>query len=122
MNDEPKIGPHEDKELALMLKGEKNVAYFSEIDFLPVEFQPYIDDKYLKTLVIDWKNSPIPLKGIIIYRPAYEESAYRLFELVQYEGFDPDVEREIGAILGYRTVDVEYFIARFERHLAEQNR
>lgn len=113
----PTVGPHEGKELALMLSGRKNVALFCEADFLPNGFLPYIQNKTFLTLEIEWRNTLPQLKGMIVYRPTDEPQALRLSALVQCSGFNPDIEREIGHILGYRDIDIEYFITCFQRNL-----
>ncbi|MCV6601754.1 MAG: hypothetical protein OIF54_09375 [Cohaesibacter sp.] len=111
------IGPHEGREIELMHKGEKQLAHF----FLPPDW------KKLERLQDTQK--PIPeLKRIAHKEKLQDGRVLETYFLVvkgrenlvdQYldlqeqgrgKGFDPKIERQIGALLSYKPEDIEIFI------------
>lgn len=122
----PEIGPHEGRELELMLAGEKPVAMFSDVippsfDFPEELFAPYIQNAQLvrRDVVIFTSNSNAPNIRYLFYALLGEEWRMdRLAEihraLHQYnEPTTRELETEIGQLLGYRDRDIQVFIDRF---------
>lgn len=117
------LGPHEGKELQLMLNHEKNVALFNNDLGIPAEFFPYIEQGAFAVMEqaneIDVLAGDFVLINFIVYRKGYEVQAEKLKYLLA-EGatqFIPGIEREIGRILGYQEQDIEFYIANLEQYL-----
>lgn len=116
----PSIGPHEGIELELMLKKEKDVAFF---ELEPVHFEPYISDGVLCLRVDQFDTRSTHQDGIkftsyIVYRPDQAEKAAYLLDLIKQgvdQTFDPDRERAIGRTLGYTEQDIEFYLAHRAR-------
>ena len=117
------LGPHEGKELALMLNHKKNVALFNNDLGIPAEFFPYIKQGIFVVLEqaneIYVSTDDFALINFIVYRKGYEVQAEKLKHLLA-EGateFIPEIEREIGRILGYNEQDIEFYLVNLEQHL-----
>ena len=121
----PGIGPHEGRELELMLATEKPAAMFSDV--LPASFDLPDDDfapHVAAGKIIRRYHEFPPLSGeeygsriLLFARPGEEWRMERLLEIRL--GFfrggwraSADLEREIGRLLGYDDADIEIFIAR----------
>ena len=116
------IGPHEDIEFKLLDEKKKHVALFYEI--IPQSYYDYIEYEDYKGLSFTAKflvnNTEIEIDYKIIYRVGYEQDALRLKQLKMKQDFNPNNEREIGRILGYPKVAIEYFISNFEKKKKEK--
>lgn len=104
------IGPHEGKELELMLAGKKQVAKFS--DFIPASFVPYLEtEKFHCKVSFHTIHEDIAYPTFIIYIPEHQEQAEKLIQLLKPEllVFD-DTHRQIGRILGYEEWQIDAFL------------
>ncbi|MDO4997693.1 MAG: hypothetical protein Q4E16_03510 [Neisseria sp.] len=107
------IGPHEGKELALMLAGEKKVALFEQ-GMLPDDFLPYLEQQKFHAI----RFYPIPKLdycGWIVYESNSHNDALRLQDLIVAsvgKGFLAEREREIGRILGYSEAAIDAYIEK----------
>jgi hypothetical protein len=102
------VGPHEGRELLLMLAGEKKIAY---VQLPPDDFEPYIQQGIFYRILCGED-------GHIIYHPSYENEAKRLHTLILDswgKGFMPEIEREIGELLGYTSRDIEVYLKHAEQ-------
>ena len=125
------IGPHEGKELELMLSGDKKLAVFHDTlpddgviseDIIPEEkFAPYVADGNIKRLSRDIPNMRKggALRFVCFTLPDEEWRAE--FFLWYKSGFlrgdlqyHPAQERIIGALLGYAQSDIEDYIQKLE--------
>lgn len=106
------IGPHEGKELELMLNNQKEIALFYTDSEVPEYFFPYLGNKTFDLKEINVNDD---LTYYLIYRAENIEKAEKLASILQqsFDKFDPDLEREIGRLLGYNKDDVEYYINHF---------
>lgn len=127
----PLIGPHEGRELELMLRNEKKIAYFSE--YAPEEeFRPHVESG--KIIRSEWKERQnlvsedfakayggrdrIPTPVIF----ALSDSANLIDSLLReleksYKTALPERlkhEAKIGRILGYNEEAIEAFLAQLE--------
>jgi hypothetical protein len=121
------VGPHEGRELDLMLVGKKHLAMFSfEID---IEREIFPEQKFdlhvavgrfvkdIRTVEFVSGDAQIRMHNIL-YATANEVwriSAMRMIQDIYYSmgpGWRPDLERVIGSLLGYERNDVELFIER----------
>jgi len=117
------VGPHNDKELELMLSGEKPLAMFSDLPgpdtVLPTAaFAPHVASG---TIVMATFNELLPndrtLRHEFYARPGEEWRIKPAFKLSQtkYSVWCKAAAndcREIGRLLGYSEADIEIFIAR----------
>jgi hypothetical protein len=117
-NHHGRLGPHEFKEAELMLAGQKEVAFFYS-DY-PEEYlhdiKKYIKNGKFESFQMETDN------GLIVWTPGAKEKAVRLAELVRYgrkHGYVESVEREIGQILGYSEVDIDFYIDHIKSDLKE---
>ncbi len=114
------IGPHEGRELDLMLAGRKPLARFSEAliarDILPeAAFAPHVAAGSIV-------KHEVPIAGKIpavrLYY-ALPEEAWRIEALCRIDAAIADgtckatdeIERKIGRLLGYAEADIEVYIA-----------
>ncbi|MCP1660646.1 hypothetical protein [Neisseria perflava] len=107
------IGPHEGRELALMLSGSKHVALF---DSLPADFAPYLQQGKFHALEVPFPK--FGFTGMIIFCPKSRQQAERLKSLLLDSvgrGFVVETEREIGRILGYTEADIETYLRHITR-------
>ena len=97
----PMLGPHEGRELELLLSGEKPIAFFYE--GLPDEFLPYLESGILKsrTKTTTTRLPNIQIENILIYKDVAIE-----------------LERRTGQLLGYREEDIEFYL----QHLSRNNK
>ena len=120
------IGPHEGRELELMLAGEKPLAMFN--DDLPegmeppeIAFDPYVTEgRFIKReIVIPLSNPKLPSMRYYFYAlPGEEWRMERLIKLeraffVERVPTTPELETEIGRLLGYDDADILVFLDRF---------
>ena len=127
----PQIGPHEGREIPLMLAGEKPLAYFygfvGETGIIPDgEFEPHVQDgtfikrEWVVTLPPppDGRTLP-PFRHVLLALP---EDAWRIdaaFEIIN--GYDGDRRRRgedacvrMGRLLGYSEEAIAVFVRRRE--------
>lgn len=119
------IGPHEGRELELMLDGKKPLSMFSylvEGGFVPypeAEFEKYVSTGRLKKVVSDQSTTvrgELLTNRRVLYALPNEDWRIRAFLFVQalYDSFGPgwrpDFEMIIGSLLGYDREDIEAFI------------
>jgi hypothetical protein len=126
------LGPHEGRELALMLEGKKHLSYFFleagiEREIFPEdEFDSLVASGFLaKDERVEMIISPETGKETnvrnILYATASEAWRIQAMRSVQdiYRrmgpGWRPDLERVIGSLLGYDPEHVEAFIERLAR-------
>jgi hypothetical protein len=108
--------PHEDRELAMMLAGEKPLALITQRQLPP--FIPYIGNG---TFVKD----DIPFKKGRQYLIAHPAEAWRMPKMkaiyadVARRGFTDDDHRAIGQLLGYTEDQVNVFI-KLEKHRRDE--
>lgn len=121
------IGPHEGKELDLMLARKKSIALFCLELGIPDEFEPYVRQGVFLTLELPQfmrVNGKQVLTGhrIIVY-PEYLPQAYLLVKYLHLAsgGFVPEYEREIGRLLGYEEQDIAYYIQHVQQLLTEKS-
>ncbi|HEY4141524.1 MAG TPA: hypothetical protein VGM57_08930 [Pseudolabrys sp.] len=123
------IGPHEDRELELMVAGLKSLSMF--VEAVPPDGGPYFPEQEFDALVSEgrlikrelieaWrdhaKNCDLETRRVLYALPR-EEWRLNAMLLVQEvyrslaPGWRPDLERIIGRLLGYDRKDVEFFIS-----------
>lgn len=122
----PQIGPHEGRELDLMLAGEKPAAMFSDVVpasmTLPeAEFQPHVDAGRLvmkEDILRDKTKRFLPSRFVYYALP---QEAWRIDvlrkinRLLFQDGYKTNeiTEYMIGFLLGYSDEDVGVYISRF---------
>jgi len=122
------IGPHQGKELELMLEGKKHLAVFHdaliENEDIPEEiiperlFLPYLENGTFFRLSQDfiYANTPHPAR-FVCFTAAGEEWRARAFLWMQQEciagrrPFDEAYEFFVGRLLGYEEADIKDFIS-----------
>lgn len=109
------LGPHEGRELELMLNHQKEIALFYTDSEVPEDFFPYLEDKTFQLKTINLKTSLGDFSYYLIYRPEHIKKAEELSSVLlkSYDKFDPDLERKIGKLLGYSDDDIEFYINHF---------
>lgn len=126
---EPGIGPHEDRELELMLAGKKPLAMFVEV--VPTEsglipekaFEPYVLAGQILMREVYEAALPAPSLPpdarlrLVLY--ALPSEAWRIEAMLlvcqvydQQGGWDEGLERVTGKLLGYEDWQVEAFLRR----------
>lgn len=113
------LGPHEGKELELLLADQKPIALFYE--GIPEEFLPYLESDVLKLktkIVATQFAQDIEFK--LIYKNIENEKQVDelmavLQQSIQEALFIPEIERKIGELLGYREIDIDYYLAHITR-------
>ncbi|MEQ1311283.1 hemin receptor [Acinetobacter sp. XH1639] len=118
----PMLGPHESRELELLLSGEKPIAFFYE--GLPDEFLPYLESGILKsrTKTTTTRLPNIQIENILIYKDVAIEQVDELISVIELSlnqpkaGFVPELERRIGQLLGYREEDIEFYLQHLSRN------
>jgi hypothetical protein len=134
MNSPAFVGPHEGRELELMLAGVKPMSMFVEpvrsdtAHFPEKEFDDLVSKrKLVKHVTVEKidKNPEHDIRRVFYVLPG-EEWRMNAMLLVQglYDtmipGRRPDLERIIGLLLGYDRADIENFLAwRGERNQAD---
>lgn len=97
------VGPHEGREYELMSRGEKHIAMFWDI--IPYEFVVNPLGIQFRRLCHD------PSMTTIFYRLGHLDDAQRLMEIATNPCTrDPEIEREIGRLLGYQEWEIDAFI------------
>ena len=122
------IGPHEGRELALMISGEKPLSMF--VEWEPLDCKVFAEDEFDVFVVegrfskhIRMESVPSPDgRDLKIRRVLYSQSSevWRIPALLMVQdiyrslapGFRPDLERFMGLLLGYNRDDIEKFITR----------
>jgi hypothetical protein len=125
------VGPHEGRELDLMLTRAKPLAMF--VDSIPPEYEGHpeeefdsvvADGKLVKSVSVSaFKDAGGKERQTRRVLYALPEEAWRIpaMELVQklYDsllpGWRPDLERVIGLLLGYAEMDIEDFLNHLHR-------
>jgi len=122
----PGIGPHEGRELELMLAGTKPLAMFN--DDLPegmeppeISFDPYVaEGRFVKGEIVVPLSAP-DQTHLRYYFYALPEEEWRIDRLSQIEhdifvenvSTTPELETEIGRLLGYDEADIQIFLDRW---------
>ncbi|MBC8267496.1 MAG: hypothetical protein H8E36_01990 [Rhodospirillaceae bacterium] len=121
----PGIGPHEGKELELMLAGEKPVAMFSDVippsfELPEQDFAPYVADGKLimRDIVVTASQTGSHDMRFLFY--ALPEEQWRIERLIEihraiHQHDEPsthELETEIGQLLGYKDQDIQIFLDR----------
>lgn len=120
------IGPHEGRELELMLAGIKPLAMFNDdipedMEAPEISFDPYVSEgRFIKqeiTLPILTSNGSC-LRYYFYVLPGEEWRLLRIIEIQRgfFEGgvqTTQELETEIGRLLGYDEADIETFIKRW---------
>lgn len=118
------IGPHEGRELELMLAGKKPLAMFSEAVAVPVsdlypeeDFMPYVESGALirRDEIYHPRNLPMAVHAVYYALPGEE---WRIEEIHALQSIfahgerkrSEDDERAIGRLLGYSENDILKFI------------
>lgn len=121
------IGPHELRELELMLKGEKPLAMFSDavpatIELPEADFEPFVKSgqivKRVEYLTLGPKE---PTFRFLYY--ALPEETWRIDEMHKInisihvaQNYDTDRDEwKVGRLLGYRDDDIACFIAHVRK-------
>lgn len=123
------IGPHEQKELDLMLAGEKSLAVFHDLlvegaeiseEIIPEKlFAPYVAKNQIKRFekIITNKRNGDKIKFVSFTLPGEEWRAH--FYLWIEEGifskelqYNPAHDELIGKLLGYSDADIKDFLDR----------
>lgn len=120
------VGPHEGRELPLMVAGRKPLSMFvepipSDIEFFPERaFDALVSEGKLKKHVSVELSVALDGKELRVRRVLYalpeEEWRIKSILLVQQlynslsPGWRPDLDRLIGLLLGYERVDIEQFL------------
>jgi len=124
------VGPHEGRELELMLAGEKPLAMFEKISgasdrYPEADFSPYVADGsiVLREVTYRTEGSGPPCSYLYYARvgeewriEAMQKIHARIF--IQEMGTSHEVERQIGRLLGYADADIEQYIAWFGECMA----
>ncbi|WP_250528855.1 hypothetical protein [Caballeronia sp. ATUFL_F1_KS4A] len=99
------VGPHSEIEYQLMCQGKKKLAMFS--DLIPNDF-------IANPAGLDMEVIADPQKTCtVFYMQGHNAEATRLMELnlsVRGRGFIPEVEREIGRLLGYEEWEINAYL------------
>ena len=122
----PEIGPHEGRELEMMLAGEKPLAMFSDVvppsfDWDEDQFQLYVDQgrllKHEQTLQY---STPSKHQQRFVYfaLPNERWRIDRMSEINQHlsdvaHATNQQIEAEIGQLLGYSEREIDVYITRF---------
>lgn len=119
-----RIGPHNGRELELMLAGQKPAAMFSAEEGMAPEdvgdadFAPHVESGRLKRFVHSTDDGRCEMRVYVL--PTEEWRAKLLIHIDKYIN-DPvfrqtfttdDLFRLDGALLGYDKDDIEFFVAR----------
>jgi len=131
------IGPHEGRELELMLAGKKKLAWFNEMDPVDV-FEPHVEAGLIHRYVWhDWTkrfyemmhaempaNTAWP-EPAFYYMPGEEDHLDELLDLIASQlaheepGFVLKDEREFGKLLGYSTRSINAYIEQLQAQSAK---
>jgi hypothetical protein len=121
------LGPHEGRELELMLAGKKHLSMFSfevgiEREIFPerqfdlhVAEGRFVKDVRIENFILEGIENSMQSILYATAREAWRVPAMRMIQDIYYSmgpGWRPDLERVIGSLLGYDRNDVELFIER----------
>ena len=108
-----RIGPHEGRELELMARGDKHVAWFGEFEPADLDAAAERHDLVVERFSRDVSGvgGMATIITAIVYRRGRETDARRLRALMER----PGREREIGRILGYADADIDAYLDRWIR-------
>lgn len=110
------VGPHTGIEYTLMSEGKKNIAMFA--DLIPDEFIENPAGIDMDTI------SSTDGTCTIFYMCGHNADATRLMELnlsTRGRGYMPEVEREIGRLLGYQEWEINAFLNHVNRVRIKDN-
>jgi len=124
----PGVGPHEDRELELMLAGTKPLAMFGDAvgsgyEFPEADFAPYVADGTFvrREMIYRPRRQSVPVRYVYFARAgeawridAMHKIHKGIFE--RGDGSSIETERRIGRLLGYAEPDIEVWIAWIESH------
>jgi hypothetical protein len=125
----PDIGPHEDRELELMLAGKKPLAMFTELSpvetgLIPeAEFAPYVSSGRLAMREVFEPTDNVPEfpQAVFVRRVLYAlpEEVWRIEAMLlvcqvatRLRRWDEGLERVIGKLLGYEDHQIEAFVKK----------
>jgi len=127
------IGPHENRELSLMLEGKKRLAWFGDLD--PIDaFAPHVEEgticryewhDYTRNFYEQFKENirggAVIDTAVIYYLPGEEELVEDFMETVasQHVSSDYAWERKMGELLGYPTPAIDAFIEKLQTRSAK---
>ncbi|MBP5858654.1 hypothetical protein KAJ83_16660 [Marivibrio halodurans] len=119
----PEIGPHEDRELELMLSGEKPLAYFSELtradfEWPDEEFEPYVESgRIIKREILHVEiilGVDEEIRSLYFVLPGEEwriDKAHANRIRVCRTAKDKERDaREMGELLGYTPHEIKVFL------------
>lgn len=128
MDDKPPkgIGPHEGRELELMLAGEKPLAMFNEdlpegMEPPEVAFDPYvIEGRFVKGEIVLPMSHP-EISSLRYYFYALPDEKWKMDRLIELQRrffvdrlpTTRELETEIGRLLGYSDEDILVYLDRF---------
>lgn len=115
------IGPHEGRELDLMLRGEKHLALFYDVvkpgyqtpeTIIPEQaFAPHVANGSVLRFE---KHFPVkdgrPVRYVCFTSPQESWRAEAFFQARSRSVFDDAYEYLVGRLLGYADADIEHFI------------
>jgi hypothetical protein len=129
------IGPHQGRELELMLAGKKNLAIFGDAlvdgveiseEIIPEKaFAPYVKNGTIKRfseIVIPKKEPVVPILYVLFTLPGQEWRVQALLWLKKEciagrRPFDEAYEYFVGRLLDYEEADIKDFIKNACHHL-----
>jgi hypothetical protein len=122
----PGIGPHEERELELMLAGTKPMAMFSDglhvSDYFPdADFAPHVEAGKIIRVEEIIPKPPYQIRYLFFCLPGeewrIEEALVMSRNLCAGTVKDHDVDSaRMGELLGYTQTDIATFIERMQRH------
>lgn len=116
------VGPHEGHELELMLAGKKPLAMFGDApgsgyEIPEADFAPYVAAGRLVRREVTYRPPEPGVPGRFVYFACAGEewrieTLHRINErlFVQLEPTSPEIEREIGRLLGYADTDIDQYL------------
>lgn len=119
------IGPHDGRELELMLAGKKPLAMFNddwpeELEPPEVSFDPFVaEGKFIKSIVylpVSVFNNEL----LRYYFYALPQEVWRIAKIIEIQqrlfvnklATTPELEQETGRLLGYEDADINVFLER----------
>ena len=120
----PLLGPHEGRELELMLKGEKPAAMFHYVvgkeehivEDVFTAFQPYVDNGSIIKKEISYADKH-SIRYVFYSLPTHTKNIDRLIEIKNHlydssrkENWPNELEKEIGQLLGYSNAAIKHYI------------
>ncbi|MEK9672632.1 MAG: hypothetical protein VW268_09025 [Rhodospirillaceae bacterium] len=127
----PGIGPHEGRELELMLSGRKPLAMFNDdwpddLESPEAVFAPCVSDGLfikVEITVASPSGNGRKLRIYLFALPGEELKLRRIIEIqrgffVENVKTTPELEAEIGRLLGYGEKDIQVFVSRMATAIA----